>query len=124
MFGTGMPRSGGGCPSPWPSPPVGRGDAGGKGGSQILEGALMVPDADALYESLVARDGGVPGVLVCVRTTGIFCRMTCPARTPLLKNVEFRETVEDCVAAGFRACKRCRPQAGSPLAGSLSVTTS
>lgn len=85
----------------------------------------MLQDADALYASLVARDGQYAGrALVCVRSTGIFCRMTCPARTPLRKNVEFRATVEACQAAGFRACKRCHPQAGSPLAGSSSVTTS
>lgn len=84
----------------------------------------MLPDADALYESLTARDGRFPGVLVCVKTTGIFCRMTCPARTPLRRNVEFRASVEACEAAGFRACKRCRPQAGAPLAGSSSVTAS
>ncbi len=84
----------------------------------------MLPDTDALYASLAARDGRFEGVFVCVRTTGIFCRMTCPARTPLRKNVEFRATVEACEAVGFRACKRCRPQAGSPLAGSSSVTTS
>lgn len=95
----------------------------------------MVPDADALYDSLLARDGRFPGVLVCVKTTGIFCRMTCPARSPLRKNVEFRASAEACEAAGFRACKRCRPdqlgpdqlgadQAGSPLAGSSSVTAS
>ena len=84
----------------------------------------MLRDADALYESLAARDGRYPGVFVCVKTTGIFCRMTCPARTPLRRNVEFRGSVEACQAAGFRACKRCRPYAGSPLAGSSSVTTS
>jgi methylphosphotriester-DNA--protein-cysteine methyltransferase len=70
----------------------------------------MLPDADALYDSLVARDGRFDGLaLVCVKTTGIFCRMTCPARTPLQRNVEFRTSVEDCREAGFRACKRCRP---------------
>jgi AraC family transcriptional regulator of adaptative response/methylated-DNA-[protein]-cysteine methyltransferase len=84
----------------------------------------MKLDADALYESLAARDGRCAGVFVCVKTTGIFCRMTCPARTPLRRNVEFRASVEDCLAAGFRACKRCRPQAGSPLAGSSSATVS
>lgn len=84
----------------------------------------MLPDAESLYQSLAARDGRVDGVLVCVKTTGIFCRMTCPARTPLRKNVEFRGSVEACKAAGFRACKRCRPQAGVPLAGSSSVTAS
>lgn len=84
----------------------------------------MLPDADALYESLAARDGRFPGVFVCVRTTGIFCRMTCAARTPFRRNVEFRGSVEDCMAAGFRACKRCHPQAGSPLVGNSSVTVS
>ncbi|MES2815096.1 MAG: Ada metal-binding domain-containing protein [Pseudomonadota bacterium] len=84
----------------------------------------MLPDADALYESLVARDGRFPDVLVCVKTTGIFCRMTCPARTPLRRNVEFRACAEACQAAGFRACKRCHPQAGSPFAGRSSATVS
>jgi methylphosphotriester-DNA--protein-cysteine methyltransferase len=70
----------------------------------------MLIDADLLYESLAARDGQMAGLaFVCVRTTGIYCRMTCPARTPLRRNVEFRATVEECQAAGFRACKRCRP---------------
>ncbi|MFM7336372.1 MAG: Ada metal-binding domain-containing protein [Tabrizicola sp.] len=85
----------------------------------------MQPDADELYASLAARDGRFDGLaFVCVKTTGIFCRMTCPARTPLRRNVEFSGSVGACEAAGFRACKRCRPQAGSPLAGSSSVTTS
>lgn len=84
----------------------------------------MPPDLEELYASLAARDGRFPEVFVCVRTTGIFCRMTCPARTPLRRNVEFRGSVADCTAAGFRACKRCRPQAGSPLAGSSSLVAS
>ena len=72
----------------------------------------MLPDADALYDSLAARDGRFEGqAYTCVRTTGIFCRPTCPARTPLRKNVEFRATVAECQAAGFRACKRCKPEA-------------
>ncbi|RYI15403.1 MAG: hypothetical protein EON48_11215 [Acetobacteraceae bacterium] len=83
----------------------------------------MLPDADDLYASLAARDGRFDGVLVCVRSTGIFCRMTCPARTPLRRNVEFLGSVAACEAAGFRACKRCKPQAGSPLAG-VSATVS
>ncbi|MES2915543.1 MAG: Ada metal-binding domain-containing protein [Pseudomonadota bacterium] len=86
----------------------------------------MLPDADVLYESLAARDGRFDGrAFVCVRTTGIFCRMTCPSRTPLRRNAEFRGTAAECLAVGFRACKRCRPdQAGSPFAGSSSVTAS
>ena len=86
----------------------------------------MVPDTDELYASLQARDGRFEGqALVCVKTTGIYCRMTCPARVPLRRNVEFRVSVEACQVAGFRACKRCRPdQAGSPFAGKSSVTVS
>ncbi len=44
-----------------------------------------------------------------VRTTGIFCRPTCPARKPLPKNVEYFASVREALAAGFRPCKRCRP---------------
>lgn len=70
----------------------------------------MLPDEDTLYAALVARDGRFAGqAYVCVRTTGIFCRMTCPARTPLQRNVAFRRTVAECQAAGFRACLRCKP---------------
>ena len=70
----------------------------------------MLADADALYASLAARDGRFAGqALVCVKTTGIFCRLTCPARTPKRANVEFRALAAECLAAGFRACKRCRP---------------
>lgn len=53
---------------------------------------------------------------VGVHTTGIYCRPICPARKPLFKNVSFYETPEAAVAAGFRACLRCRPESkpGSP----------
>ena len=70
----------------------------------------MLPDDATLYAALLARDPGYEGkVWVCVRTTGIFCRLTCPARKPLAKNCEFHASREDCLAAGFRACMRCRP---------------
>jgi AraC family transcriptional regulator of adaptative response/methylated-DNA-[protein]-cysteine methyltransferase len=86
----------------------------------------MLPDTDTLYESLTARDGRFDGLaLVCVRTTGIFCRMTCPARTPKRENVVFRATVAACKAEGFRPCKRCFPdQIRLPRAGRSSVTAS
>src|SRR5262245_13342350 len=44
-----------------------------------------------------------------VKTTGIFCRPTCPARKPLSKNVEYFGTPQEALAAGYRPCKRCRP---------------
>jgi AraC family transcriptional regulator of adaptative response/methylated-DNA-[protein]-cysteine methyltransferase len=91
----------------------------------------MLPDADELYESLTTRNGQYEGLaFVCVKTTGIFCRLTCPARVAKRENVVFRASVADCVAAGFRACKRCKPeqigpdQAASPFAGNSSVTAS
>ncbi|MGI4877216.1 MAG: methylated-DNA--[protein]-cysteine S-methyltransferase [Janthinobacterium lividum] len=69
-------------------------------------------DAAACYAAIVARDAAADGrFFTCVTTTGIFCRPVCPARTPLLKNVRFVATAAAAVAAGYRACKRCRPDA-------------
>ena len=69
-----------------------------------------IVDTETLYASLAARDRAFSGrVYVGVTSTGIFCTMTCPARTPLERNCRFFETIEDCVTAGFRACRRCRP---------------
>ena len=70
----------------------------------------MLTDPDQLYAALQARDPGLDGkVWVCVTSTGIFCRPICPARTPKRENCQFRASVDDCLAAGFRACKRCHP---------------
>ena len=82
----------------------------------------MLPDPDTLYASLSARDGRFDGrfdglAFVCVTTTGIFCRMTCPARTPKPGNCRFRAAVAECVAEGFRPCKRCHP--AGPLIASF-----
>ncbi len=44
-----------------------------------------------------------------VRSTGIFCRPTCPAHKPLPKNVEYFVSAQEALFAGYRACKRCRP---------------
>lgn len=86
----------------------------------------MLFDTETLYAALTARDPQFDGVAyACVTSTGIFCRFGCPARTPLKRNVRFLPTVEACRAAGFRACKRCKPedqkgQMRGPLAGSSS----
>lgn len=77
----------------------------------------MHTDRQACYAAMLIRDPAADGrFFVCVRTTGIFCRPVCPARTPFLKNVSFVATAADAVAAGYRACKRCRPDSapGSP----------
>jgi hypothetical protein len=55
------------------------------------------------------RDHAADGVFYCsVRTTGVYCRPSCPAR-PLRRNVGFHATREEAERAGFRPCRRCRP---------------
>ena len=49
--------------------------------------------------------------MTAVTTTGIYCRPSCPAQTPKRENVRFYPCAAAAVAAGFRACKRCRPEA-------------
>lgn len=69
-----------------------------------------LPDYDTLYAALLARDSRYDGqVYVCVASTGIFCRLTCPARKPLAQNCTFHPSIGACLQAGFRACKRCHP---------------
>lgn len=63
-----------------------------------------------MERAYLARDASYHGLFYLgVRTTGIFCRPGCPARTPLPKNVEFFASPKDAMAAGYRPCKRCRP---------------
>lgn len=63
-----------------------------------------------MFRAFQSRDGRYEGVfLTAVRTTGIFCRPTCPAKKPRRRNVEFFASVGDALAAGYRACLRCRP---------------
>lgn len=74
-------------------------------------------DADACYRASAGRDRRFDGQFVmAVRTTGVYCRPSCPARTPRRHNVEFFTTSAAAHQAGFRACKRCLPEAvpGSP----------
>ena len=56
------------------------------------------------------RDASYDGVFfVGVRTTGIFCRPSCPAKTPLARNRQYFATVQEAIFAGYRPCKQCRP---------------
>jgi AraC family transcriptional regulator of adaptative response / DNA-3-methyladenine glycosylase II len=74
-------------------------------------------DADRCYRAVLGRDRRFDGVFyTCVKTTGIYCRPSCPAVTPQQRNVVFYVTAAAAQAAGFRACKRCRPDLtpGSP----------
>ena len=74
----------------------------------------MTPAAD-YYQALRARDARFDGrFYVCVKTTGIYCRPVCPARTPLLTSCLFLETAAAAERAGFRPCLRCRPELAPP----------
>jgi AraC family transcriptional regulator of adaptative response / DNA-3-methyladenine glycosylase II len=78
---------------------------------------VTVMDDEACYRALASRDSAFDGrFFVAVRTTGIYCRPSCPATTPKQVNVSFHVTAASAQAAGYRACKRCRPDAvpGSP----------
>ncbi|TXL63304.1 DNA-3-methyladenine glycosylase 2 family protein [Aeromicrobium terrae] len=77
----------------------------------------MVEDHDRCYRAVRSRDARFDGVFYTgVRTTGIYCRPSCPARTPHQHNVEFFPSAAAAQEAGFRACRRCRPDTtpGSP----------
>ncbi len=71
-----------------------------------------LPPPGEMYDALVRRDTAFDGVfLTAVRTTGIFCRPSCPARKPARENVEFFASAQESLLAGYRACLRCRPLA-------------
>ncbi|QYM74688.1 DNA-3-methyladenine glycosylase 2 family protein [Leucobacter luti] len=77
----------------------------------ITETTLTL-DFDACYRAASGRDARWDGrVYLGVTSTGIYCRPSCPARKPKPENCRFFGTAAACVAAGFRACKRCRPDA-------------
>ena len=77
----------------------------------------MLLDDDHCYRAIQSRDARFDGWFVtAVRTTHIYCRPSCPAITPKRQNVEFFRAAATAQAHGYRACKRCRPDAspGSP----------
>ncbi|GAA2931737.1 Ada metal-binding domain-containing protein [Microbacterium luteolum] len=79
--------------------------------------SLPLTDFDERYRAINARDTRFDGQFVtAVRSTGIYCRPSCPARTPKPQNVTFYPTSAAAHEAGYRACKRCLPEAapGSP----------
>ena len=77
----------------------------------------MIDDPDRCYQAAHSKDARFDGVFfIGVTSTGIYCRPSCPARTPKRENVRFYATAAAAQQAGFRACLRCRPDAtpGSP----------
>ncbi|MFD8719853.1 bifunctional transcriptional activator/DNA repair enzyme AdaA [Streptomyces sp. NPDC059629] len=69
-------------------------------------------DEDTRYEAVRSRDARFDGAFFfAVETTGIYCRPSCPAVTPKRRNVRFFRTAAAAQGSGFRACRRCRPDA-------------
>lgn len=69
-----------------------------------------LPDKETLYRALLEKDPAYEGIYyVGVKTTGIFCRLTCTARKPKIENTEFYTTIADALSYGFRPCKVCDP---------------
>jgi AraC family transcriptional regulator of adaptative response/methylated-DNA-[protein]-cysteine methyltransferase len=69
-----------------------------------------LPPEPVMMEAFLGGDASFDGIFVtAVRTTGIFCRPSCPARKPLPENVAFFGTPEDALLEGYRPCLRCRP---------------
>ncbi len=71
-------------------------------------------ELDPRWAAVGARDASYDGRFVyAVRTTGVYCRPSCPSRRPLPRNVAFFDSGAKARSAGFRACRRCRPDGGS-----------
>jgi AraC family transcriptional regulator of adaptative response / DNA-3-methyladenine glycosylase II len=80
-------------------------------GRAAADNGAMLPDRDHCYRALRTRDGRFDGrFFVGVKTTGIYCRPVCPARTPLARNCTFFPSAAAAEAGGFRPCLRCRPE--------------
>src|SRR5471032_3228638 len=68
-------------------------------------------DQDACYRAVATRDTRFDGrFFTCVKTTGIYCRPVCPAKTPKRENMTFAPSAAAAEEAGFRPCLRCRPE--------------
>ena len=75
---------------------------------------LTIPSTAQMLEAIKTRDAAFDGrFFFGVVTTGVYCRPSCPARPAKPENIRFFEDAESAAAQGFRACKKCRPSAGS-----------
>lgn len=74
----------------------------------------LIPSPAAMERAFQERDAGFDGLFVtAVKTTGIYCRPSCPARRPRRENCEYFATVQEAVGSGYRACKRCDPESAN-----------
>src|SRR5215813_6054045 len=84
----------------------------------VINGKRLQPASDDdRWQAVIKKDGRSDGQFwYAVKTTGVYCRPSCPSRQPKRENVEFFTTTEDAEKSGFRPCKRCDPK-GAGLAG-------
>ncbi|MEV0114238.1 AlkA N-terminal domain-containing protein [Streptomyces sp. NPDC050844] len=83
----------------------------GRRGGRTLDDVIDI-DEETRYEAVRSRDARFDGeFFFAVETTGIYCRPSCPAVTPKRQNVRYYTTAAAAQGSGFRACRRCRPDA-------------
>ena len=85
--------------------------------------AASIPTTqDPRWQSVLARDASADGRFVyAVRSTGVYCRPSCPSRVAKPENVTFHAAPADAEAAGFRACLRCHPKGQSPAQANAAI---
>jgi AraC family transcriptional regulator of adaptative response/methylated-DNA-[protein]-cysteine methyltransferase len=76
------------------------------------------PAADHLWNAVLARDAAAD-FYYAVRSTGIYCRPSCPSRRPRRESVSFFSNPDVAEIAGYRACRRCKPRQGKPAPAGL-----
>jgi len=82
--------------------------------SLVMKQEMTATERDPRWKLVTDRDAAADGMFVyAVRTTGIYCRPSCPSRTAKPKNVTFYANCTDAEAAGYRACQRCNPNGQS-----------
>src|SRR5688500_3455605 len=75
---------------------------------------MRYADDESRWQAVVRRERDAQDAFYyAVHTTGVYCRPACPARLPKRENVSFYATCEEAARAGFRACRRCRPDEAS-----------
>ncbi len=98
--------------------PPARGTTAASSGNVVTSGPPARMDDAARWQAVAHRDRSADGQFVyAVRSTGIFCRPSCPSRRPRRDRVEFYASPAEARDAGFRPCRRCHPE--SPAARSL-----
>ncbi|MBV8814788.1 MAG: helix-turn-helix domain-containing protein, partial [Verrucomicrobia bacterium] len=82
-------------------------------------GAIMTGSMsdEEKWSAVISKNAGADGKFYySVRTTGVYCRPSCPSRAALRRNITFYDTADEAEKAGFRPCKRCRPKGPSKTA--------